>query len=246
VSGEYRAVVFDFYGTLTQAVTRGAAHDRVALALGCDPVAFAILLDHTYFARARGDYGGTYTVLRWLAQRLGRVPTRSEVATAVRLREAAIRADIRLRPDAVPTLQRLRDKGLRIGLVTDCTGELPPILATLPIGRLIDAAVFSVLLGHSKPDPEMYETICEHLSVPAPECLYVGDGGSRELTGAHAAGMTAVRLAAPDLGRHLVYDPDLEFRGIAVTDIASVLDVVRAGREPALALRARSMDAGPY
>ena len=239
MSGEYRAVVFDFYGTLTQAVTRGKAHDRVALALGCDPVAFAILLNQTYSARARGDYGDAQSVLRWVAWRLGRVPSYSQITTAVRLRLAAVRADIRLRPDAVATLQRLRENGLRIGLVTDCTDELPWILATLPVGRLIDAAVFSVLLGHSKPDPEMYETICERLDVEAPECLYVGDGGGRELSGARAAGMTAVRLAAPDLGRHLVYDPDLAWQGPSVPDIASVTGLVHTVREPALALRAR-------
>ena len=52
----------------------------------------------------------------------------------------------------------------------------------------------------------MYLTACERLRVEPEECLYVGDGGSRELTGAAAVGMTAVRLVAPDLAGHLVFD----------------------------------------
>ncbi len=45
----------------------------------------------------------------------------------------------------------------------------------------------------------MYETACAHLGVDPGECLYVGDGGSQELSGATAVGMTAFRLTAPDL-----------------------------------------------
>src|SRR5262245_30805021 len=121
MSGEFRAVIFDFYGTLTRAVRRGPAHDRVALALGCDPVAFGIALNQTYGSRARGEYGDPHVALRRLAWTLGRSPTYNEVATAVRLRVAAIREDVQLRSDVMPTLRRLRTIGAQIGLVTDCT-----------------------------------------------------------------------------------------------------------------------------
>ena len=43
--------------------------------------------------------------------------------------------------------------------------------------------------------------------------MFVGDGGSRELTGAQALGIRAIRLAAPDLADHLQFASDDGFAG---------------------------------
>ena len=45
------------------------------------------------------------------------------------------------------------------------------------------------------------------------DCLYIGDGGSQELTGARAVGMTAIRLAAPDLAGHLRFNGEQGWTG---------------------------------
>ena len=63
----------------------------------------------------------------------------------------------------------------------------------------------------------------------------MGDGGSRELTGAAAVGMTAVRLNAPDLVDHLVFDKDAAFSGPSVTRLTDVLKLVDRVSPPALA-----------
>ena len=59
--------------------------------------------------------------------------------------------------------------------------------------------------------------------------LHVGDGGSRELTGATRAGLTAVRLAAPDLADHLVFDADVDWTGPTVTSLSALPDEVLPG-----------------
>ena len=59
----------------------------------------------------------------------------------------------------------------------------------------------------------MYAETCDRLGIDPTACLYVGDGGSHELSGATAAGMTAVRLAAADLAGHLAFDVDREWVG---------------------------------
>jgi putative hydrolase of the HAD superfamily len=51
----------------------------------------------------------------------------------------------------------------------------------------------------------------------------VGDGGSYELTGADSAGVTAIRLRAPDLKRHLVYNADAGWTGPVVTSLSEVI-----------------------
>jgi putative hydrolase of the HAD superfamily len=225
----YEAVVFDFFGTLTWAVTRSGVHRRVARVLGCDPGAFTVLLDRTYPARVRGELGDTRMALRWIAWELGRSPSAAQVTQALRLRTDAIRAALTLRADAISTLWMLRSVGLRTALVSDCTDELPPLVAELPVADLLDATVFSVHLGVSKPDMGLFLTASRRLGVAPAQCLYVGDGDGRELTGARSAGMTPVRLAAPDLTRHLTFDPEPDWTGYTVRSLSAVVELASPG-----------------
>jgi putative hydrolase of the HAD superfamily len=228
----YRAVVFDFFGTLTRSVQRGPQHAEIARKLGCDPEAVRGVLDRTFHSRARGTFGSAEATLRWVTEQAGGRPRQSQVQAAVPARVDALKADTRLRPDAASALRALKRRGLSTGVISDCTHELPAFLPSLPVAPLLDAKVFSVEVGVCKPDPAIYLAACEQLDVAAEECIYVGDGGSRELTGAAAAGMTAVRLDAPDLADHLVFDRDTGFDGPSVRSLTELLTVI--DRSPAL------------
>ncbi|HYN93670.1 MAG TPA: HAD family hydrolase [Pilimelia sp.] len=233
----YRAVLFDFFGTLTRAVRRGPQHDHIARALGCDPARMVAVLDRSFHDRCRGLLGDAAAALRWVCAQADGRPSPEALRMALVARVAAVQADTRLRPEAVPTLRELRRRGLRTAVVSDCGYELPQFLPRLPVAPLLDARVYSVAVRRRKPHPTMYLTACAALGVAPEECLYVGDGGSRELTGAAAVGMTAVRLAAEDLADHLVFDPDHAWAGPAIGTLGDVLAVVgtpSAGRAPAL------------
>ena len=228
----FRAVLFDFFGTLTQAVRRGPAHSRIATMLGCDPGRWVSLLDRTFYRRAAGEFGTPLVGLRRLAQGLGATPSESALRAAYGARIEAVQAEGPLRTDAVAVLQRIRRRGLRTGVISDCWYELPAIMPGLPIASLLDATVYSVDVGRCKPAPEMYQAACQRLGVTPAQCLYIGDGSSRELTGAEEVGMTAVRLDAWDLADHLSFAADTDWQGPAVsslTQLESFLD-----RQPAL------------
>ncbi|MFF5079624.1 HAD family hydrolase [Actinoplanes sp. NPDC000266] len=233
----YRAVVFDFFGTLTRSVQRGPQHAEIARALGADPEAVRGVLDRTFRARARGRYGSAEATLRWVIEQAGGRPLTDQVRAGVPARIDALKADTRLREDAVSALTAIRRRGLSTAVISDCTHELPAFLPSLPVAPLLDATIFSVRLGVCKPDPQIYLAACDELGVQPAECLYVGDGGSHELTGAAAVGMTPVRLAAPDLANHLTFDADTNFAGRTVrslTEIVGLVDQSRVG-EPAVA-----------
>jgi putative hydrolase of the HAD superfamily len=232
----YRAVLFDFFGTLTQAVTRGPWHAAIAHRLGCDPAAFAAALHRSFRTRCRGSLGTPEATLRWVCDQLGVDPPADRLRKALRARTVAVWADTKLRPDAVAALAAIRARGCLTAVVSDCGYELPAFLPKLPVAPLLDACVYSVEVGECKPHPKMYATACRRLGVPPDKCLYIGDGGSQELTGAVAAGMHAARLAAPDLGEHLVYSPDHGFTGPAVGSLRQVvrlLDQQPADQQPA-------------
>ena len=228
----YRAVLFDFFGTLTRSVQRGPQHADIARALGCDPDIVLGVLDRTFRTRARGVFGSAEATLRFVTEQAGGRPRQDQLEAAMPARIDALRADTVLRADAVSTLTALKQRGLATALISDCTHELPAFLPALPVADLLDTQVFSVELGVCKPDPKIYLTACARLGVAPDQCLYIGDGGSQELTGAEAVGMTAVRLAAPDLKNHLVFDQDDTFDGQTITTLTDVLTLV--DRIPAL------------
>ncbi|MEU6072996.1 HAD family hydrolase [Micromonospora sp. NPDC047074] len=228
----YQAVLFDFFGTLSRSVQRGAAHRSTAELLGCPPSTLVDVLDRTFYERACGRLGNAEATLRWVCEQAGVHPSDDAVRAAVASRHRAIRADTRLRDEAVPTLTALRQLGLRTGVISDCTHELPAFLPQLPIAPLLDVRVFSVQAGRCKPDPALYQAACRRLDLTPADCLYVGDGGSQELTGAERAGMTAVRLAAPDLAGHMVFNADAAWTGPVLHALDEVVDLVRAVAAP--------------
>ncbi|MEU7903032.1 HAD family hydrolase [Actinoplanes sp. NPDC049118] len=228
----YQAVVFDFFGTLTRSIRRGPQHADIARALGCDPDAVLSVLDRTFQVRARGHLGSAEATLRWVTEQAGGSPQTAQLQAAVPARVDALKADTRMRTDAESVLRAIKRRGLRTALISDCTHELPAFLPSMPIAPLLDVSVFSVEVGRCKPDPLIYLEACWRMRVAPEDCLYVGDGGSRELTGAAAVGMTPVRLAAPDLADHLVFDADEYFTGLSVPSLTAVVDLL--DRVPAL------------
>jgi putative hydrolase of the HAD superfamily len=200
-----RAVVFDFYGTLTPvspaaAWTANAA--SLAAALGVPAAELVRVLDETFGARITGALGGVSQTLEALADRLGVELTDGQLARASQIRRERQEAMFALRPEALGVIRALRTCGLRIGLVSDCTIELPAAWPRLPLARVVDVPVFSCVEGLRKPDPRLFRTVAAGLGVPPDECLYVGDGGGDELAGAAALGMRAVLLAGPDWRNH--------------------------------------------
>jgi putative hydrolase of the HAD superfamily len=128
-----------------------------------------------------------------------------------------------LRPEAPTVIGLLRDRGLRIGLVSDCTSELPDAWSRLPLAGLVDAPVFSCLERTRKPDPRLFHAVADRLPADPVACLYVGDGGGRELTGASGIGMRAVLLAGPDWHDHRDHRTEADWAG---PRISSLLELV--------------------
>lgn len=199
------AVVFDFFGTLTpvspdQVWTSNAR--RIAAALGVPADDLLTALHETFPERITGALGDVRQTIRTLALRLGADPTDQQLDDASLVRREIQESMFVLRPEALTVVGRLRADGLKIGLLSDCTSELPDAWPRLSLSRLVDAPVFSCVQGMRKPDPRLFRTVAANLRTEPSQCLYVGDGGGRELTGADSVGMRAVLLAGADWLAH--------------------------------------------
>jgi len=221
----FRAVCFDYFNTCTSAVRRGAGHERTAELLGVDPLEWIALLDRTFDERARGAYGDSLAGLRRLCAELGADPTTAQLLDAIDLRIRTLADDAPLRVTTAPVLHALRAAGLKTAVVSDCWFELPMFMPRSPLAGLFDAAVYSSQVGHAKPHAAMYNTACLRLDVDPGDCLYIGDGGGRELSGARRFGLTAVQLCAPDLGDHLTFHAEPDWTGARIERLTEVLDL---------------------
>lgn len=164
------------------------------------------VMHDSFSARSLGEWGSFDETMARLTHTLGVEIDAEGVHEACRVRLAGQTELIsRILQDAVPTLEKLRGMGMRIGLISDCTHELPMLWSGLPVAPLIDAKRFSIEEGMKKPDASLYVSVAKELGVEVEQCLYVGDGGSNELEGAAAVGMDAVLLDDRESGNAVVY-----------------------------------------
>ncbi len=96
--------------------------------------------------------------------------------------------------DVRPALERLRARGLRLGLVSNTHRCLDTFRRHFDLNPFIDAGVSSSDHGYMKPHPSIFEAALRALDVDAAEALMVGDSLSHDVSGAHQAGMRAVLL----------------------------------------------------
>jgi putative hydrolase of the HAD superfamily len=216
------AVLLDLYGTLVSGgdpARRDALTRDVGRVLGVEPEAMAAAMRDSYDARARGALGDLRATLRTLAERLGGAPDDAALTEACELRLAHWRELLVPEPATLAALDRLHAAGMALGLVSDCSIETPMVWDTSPLAGRFETAAFSSVVGVRKPHPEIYRAAYGPLGVEPQACLFVGDGGSRELTGAAALGMLAVLLESDGLGR---VDPDLEWSGPSIASLANL------------------------
>jgi HAD superfamily hydrolase (TIGR01509 family) len=98
-------------------------------------------------------------------------------------------------PDTEPVLKALRDKDIRVGVVSDFAWDLKIHLDHHGMGDLVDAYVISFQFGKEKPAPQLFETACEKLGVDPKATLMVGDNAARD-GGAAAVGMRSYVIPA--------------------------------------------------
>jgi len=95
--------------------------------------------------------------------------------------------------DTEPTLRALRERGVKIGIVSNVPRELATIFAAHGLDGFIDAFTHSYEVGAEKPDPRIFQAACERLGADPAETLMVGDHAIAD-GGAVAAGLRFLHL----------------------------------------------------
>ncbi|MFF6807018.1 HAD-IA family hydrolase [Streptomyces sp. NPDC012616] len=78
-------------------------------------------------------------------------------------------------PDAREVLSGLRERGSRIGVVSNIGWDLRPVFRAHGLDRYVDAYVLSYEHGVQKPDRRLFKVACEALDADPRDTLMVGD-----------------------------------------------------------------------
>ena len=229
---KYDAVIFDLFGTLVDntefLVVSGAEYHRtlsnVAAALAVPEPDLLRLWSETVHERDSGFFSTMEDYFQHICRECGVRADVRQLSHAVKLRLEYLRGLLTPRIGTVETLTQLKDSGHKLGLISDCSTEVPVLWPKTPFAPLLDVAILSSEVKLTKPDPRIYQIVCERLEVEPGRCLYVGDGGSGELTGASEFGMDPVLIRAP---YDTVNGHREEWTGTRISEIQEVLDLVR-------------------
>lgn len=210
-----KAVIFDLWDTLvdwpvdeSQALNRGLAA-RIGLS------------DEEFGKRWQAHYILSQTQpLATLYRTIG-VPE-EHIETHVAARHEFARQALRPRDGALATLAELRRRGIRLGLISMCSEDVPTIWPETELAGRFDTETFSSTTGLKKPDAEIYLATAAALGVEPEDCFFVGDGANDELAGAARAGMTPVLMAT---GVEPDWPEVREWSGLSVSSIPEVLEL---------------------
>jgi putative hydrolase of the HAD superfamily len=211
-----KAVIFDLWDTIVDFDVAGttAFHHDVARRVGRDPDEFIALWNEGRAARDSGSF-------RDYLLSLGVDDHADDV---IRLRHEETRRQLVPRPGAVETIEELRRRGLRTGMISVCSDEVPLLWPETAFAELFDSTVFSCSVGIRKPDPRIYRLALDELEVAPQEAIFVGDGANDELAGAERVGMRAVLIHRP--GEEPIWDEVRDWRGPRITSIPELLPLL--------------------
>jgi putative hydrolase of the HAD superfamily len=199
-----RAVIFDWGGTLTpwHQIDHGELWRQACaphFPVGQVPaIAAAICAAEQGLWQVSRDSGQSATLDHVFAQ-AGVIATEDLLASYYALWDPHTYTD----PDAAPLLRYLRERGIRIGVLSN---TMWPRTAHERVFRrdevlsLIDGAVYSSEIPWVKPHAEAFRAAMAAIGMTDPgECVYVGDRPYDDVHGAKSMGMRAVLVPNSDV-----------------------------------------------
>lgn len=200
-----KGVLIDLINTL--AVTRQGEYEDAKRSMSQ-----RLGIDHDRFkaawgrSRARASTDSDWSPrdrIAWVASQL-RVPVPDDLLDELADGERELwSTGVFLKPEAAEVLERIAAGGIAIALVSNGTSAMAGLPSALGIERSLSATVISCDVGVLKPRAGIYRRALTELGLKAADCVYVGDGSDRELEGAKAVGLFAVRIVAdpkPEFG----------------------------------------------
>jgi putative hydrolase of the HAD superfamily len=224
---KFKAVIFDLFGTLVDDFATSVGrqtYSELAEALEIPYEQFMPLWRETSQMRTGGAFQTVEASIEHVCEIMGVRVAPEQMKKAVEIRLQQTRRALEPRPDAVPTLAHLKKEAYKIGLLSNCSVEIPILWPETAFTDLIDSTIFSSRERLKKPDPRIYHLACERLGVKPEQCVYIADGENYELTAAAKVGLHSVLIRNPlrDNGSELLREAR-EWDGDVISSLSEIL-----------------------
>lgn len=100
--------------------------------------------------------------------------------------------------DVKSNLERLKQQGLRLGVISNFAPTLKEILANKGILSYFEPVIVSTEVGLEKPNPDIFRLALREAGLKAEEVLYVGDHDQNDIWAPQQAGIDAVKIKRYD------------------------------------------------
>jgi putative hydrolase of the HAD superfamily len=100
----------------------------------------------------------------------------------------------KLFPDTLPTLTRLREQEIELGIISNFDSRLFTVMRGLGIAEAFATVTISSLAHAAKPSPKIFHLALDKHALDPEEAMYVGDSLRDDVEGATKAGLHAVLL----------------------------------------------------
>ncbi len=91
-------------------------------------------------------------------------------------------------------LEELRNRGIKIGVISNLASPYRKPFFDLGLDQLVDHYIFSCDVGVKKPSPEIYQLMIDKWSFSPAEILMVGDSPKCDFLGPKSLGINAILL----------------------------------------------------
>ena len=227
---KYDAIIFDLLGTLVPSpLTKDYRRmiDGIADVLGLPRDEFFDRWMPANDDRLLGNFGSSEGDIQHVASLFGLDVRDHQMTECVHSRRVAMLEWLTPKTRTMNTLTRLTELDIKLALVSDCSFDVPAVWERTPLSGLITTTVFSCVERLRKPDKRMYLRALAMLDVRPASALFVGDGGSDELTGAEKVGISAVLLDDHPKDSSKEFRVDVrEWYGPSIADISDVVSLV--------------------
>jgi 2-haloalkanoic acid dehalogenase type II len=132
---------------------------------------------------------------------------------------AASQAHWKVEKDTVPTLEKLRDRGCHLGLISNAAddNDVQTLVDNAGIRSFFEIILTSAALGIRKPSPSIFQSALNHWGVQPSQAAMVGDTLSADILGAQKVGILSIWITrrADSAANHTYQDritPDVKIR----------------------------------
>jgi putative hydrolase of the HAD superfamily len=193
----FDVVLLDLYDTIVWSEW-ARLRDRIAERTGLDEQVLAKAFDATRPLRGVGGFPDALGDMAAVVEAAGLEPDAGLISELVDLELEELTRRVHLFDDAMPALAALRDRGVRTGLVSNCSHSTRPVVERLALEQAFDAVILSFEVGAMKPDPAIYRAALGAVGGARPGRAVFVDDQPRYCDGAAALGLETRLIVRPN------------------------------------------------